>query len=90
MYLTRTAGIETLSFLLLPVTHKGILPALRELKLWQNAERKGTNVGKCILPALRELKHDVPCVPAGYRAEMYLTRTAGIETPKSVYIGKTP
>ena len=56
MYLTRTAGIETLSFLLLPVTHKGILPALRELKLWQNAERKGTNVGKCILPALRELK----------------------------------
>ena len=56
MYLTRTAGIETVFMCVLNRSgdNECILPALRELKPFGLVADGAGN--KCILPALRELK----------------------------------
>ena len=59
MYLTRAAGIETVSSLVINVEYERcILPAPRELKPILNICLLFI-FGRCILPALRELKHDI-------------------------------
>ena len=78
MYLTRTAGIETLGFSLL--CRILLMYLTRTAGIETPARRAWRSIAaQCILPALRELKPQ-SWILIGIQMQMYLTRTAGIET----------
>ena len=79
MYLTRTAGIETIQN-----GTRDIIENQMYLTRTAGIETTAKNTSMagritCILPALRELKQRVQVVFVP-QFQMYLTRTAGIET----------